>query len=465
VVAPIAAIYAGIIAVLVEKMNPNEVIEKAVDNAKDNMMVAFILIAAYILAELFMVTGVGASIIGISIKVGVTGRTIGVVAFLTSCLISVATGTSWGTFATCSPIFFWLSHVLGGDVVLTFGAILGGSAFGDNIGLISDTTIFSSALHDVEVVDRVRHQGGWSLALVAVSAILFFITGITLGLPTEVGTAAEAISKIPAETFTKLEELRPSAITLLNQVEVGVPIYMVIPVIIVIGLAVRRVQTLICLSAGILSASVLGFVAGTISSVYEVLDIVYAGASDAGSWVIPMMFMISAFAGVMKLMNAFEPIGQLFLAISKKVRHLMTCNAILCLIGNITLADEFAQMATVGPVIKDLVDKHVEGSEEDKYQLALRNSAFNDALGVLSFTLIPWHAACIYFVTIAQQVYPVHDFVVADLFKYNYFSIIGISSILILTFTGWDRFIPLFKLPAEPDVKLIRHKVENVNQA
>lgn len=31
---------------------------------------------------------------------------------------------------------------------------------------------------------------------------------------------------------------------------------------------------------------------------------------------------------------------------------------------------------------------------------------------------------------------------------------IAVFSLLILTFTGWDRFIPLFRLPKEPAVRL-----------
>ncbi len=47
----------------------------------------------------------------------------------------------------------------------------------------------------------------------------------------------------------------------------------------------------------------------------------------------------------------------------------MTWNALLSLVGNMTLADEMAQIVTMGPVIKDILDENVEGSEEDMYKL------------------------------------------------------------------------------------------------
>ena len=44
--------------------------------------------------------------------------------------------------------------------------------------------------------------------------------------------------------------------------------------------------------------------------------------------------------------------------------------------------------------------------------------------------------------------------------KYNFMAIVAIVSILLLTITGWDRFIPLFGLPSEPDVKLKKKELK-----
>lgn len=64
-----------------------------------------------------------------------------------------------------------------------------------------------------------------------------------------------------------------------------------------------------------------------------------------------------------------------------------------------------------------------------------------------------------FYVAISAAVYPLHEFNPFDIIKYNYAAIIAVSSMLILTITGFDRFIPLFKLPSEPDVKLKKDKV------
>lgn len=168
--AAVAMFIAAFICKYYEKMKFGEVIEIAIEGAKEAVPVGFILMMAYAVAEIFMVTGVGASAIELLISLGVTGKTVALVSFITACALSVSTGTSMGTFAACFPIFIWLCDVVGGSPVLTFAAVCGGSAFGDNIGLISDTTVLSSGTQNVRVTDRVRVQLPWSAITVVLSS-------------------------------------------------------------------------------------------------------------------------------------------------------------------------------------------------------------------------------------------------------------------------------------------------------
>ena len=50
-----------------------------------------------------------------------------------------------------------------------------------------------------------------------------------------------------------------------------------------------------------------------------------------------------------------------------------------------------------------------------------------------------------------------------DFLKYNFMAYIAVGTLLLLTFTGWDRFVPLFKLPTEPAVRL--KKADKVEEA
>lgn len=446
---------------ITEKKALSEIMNIAVEGAKEATLMAFILMLAYAVAEIFMATGVGASAIQIFVSLGVTGKTVAVVAFLATSLLAVATGTAWGTFAACFPIFIWLSSVVGGNPGLTFAACIGGSSFGDNIGLISDTTILSSGVQGVKVVDRVRSQGVWSIICLALSAIAFYVVSSMWGLPSTTGDVTTVLANIPQETWDVIQETRPSVIILLEQVQSGVPLYMIIPVIIIVAMAVMRVDTVICLSSGIFISVIFGIFAGTVESFGYVFDLIGNGFSSAGSWAVIMLFWAMGFGALMRSMKAFDPIVVLFLKISKNVRQLLVCNGLLCLVANMVLNEEMSQMATVGPVIKEIVDKNVEGSEEDKYKLRLRNAVFSDSVGVMSASLIPWHTGVAYYMGLAISVYPLYVFQVGDLYL-NFMSLISIASIYILTLTGADRFVPLFGLPSEPNVRLKKESLVDV---
>ena len=452
IAAPVATIYAMMIGYITEKFKLEEMVQASVKNIQDMQLVFFILMFAYAMADAFMQTGVGASIVNIALSMGLNARLVAPVGLLVTAVLSIATGTSWGTFAACAPVFLWLNHIVGGNVVLTLGAIAGGSCFGDNIGLISDTTVVSSGIQGVSVIDRIRYQGVWSALCLVVATVIFFVLG--LGLPGEVSNASAAIEAIPPEAIEALLEKRPAAVALLDQVQSGVPLYMVIPLIIVIGLAARGTQTLLCLGAGIVSSFVLGRFAGTVESLDSFIELVYGGFEGAGSWVIIMMMWVGAFGGIMNKMKAFEPLSKLVSRISKNVRQLMFWNATLSLFGNAALSDEMAQIVTVGPIIKELVDENVECSEEDRYRLYLRNATFSDAMGVFGSQLIPWHVYIGFYLAIASAVYPLQEFAAWDVIRLNVLAIVAVGTMLLFTLTGLDNLIPLFHLPTEPKVQL-----------
>ncbi|NLY81824.1 MAG: Na+/H+ antiporter NhaC family protein [Clostridiales bacterium] len=452
IAAPIATIAAIIVSLFVEGITFKDCIDAAMGSVSKILIALFILMFAYAMASVFMSSGVAAAIINVALGMGVTAKTVAVVGLGVTAVLSVATGSSWSTFAACAPIFLWLSDFVGGDLILTTCAIAGGACFGDNIGLISDTTIVSSGIQGVEVVDRIRTQGVWSVLCLVAAGIVFFLVGA--GLETTAVDATTVVNQMPEEVWTALQEERPAVIPLLEQVRDGVPLYMVVPLILVIIVAIMGLNTFVCLSVGIVSAYLLGLVANTTGALMPFLTQCADGFADAGSWVIVMMMWIAAFGGIMARIAAFEPLSKLILKISKNVRQLMFFNGLLCIAGNAALADEMAQIVTVGPITKDLVEENLEGSEEDMYKIKLRNATFGDAMGVFGSQLIPWHCYLAFYSGIAYAVYPLHKFVPTDFIQYNFMAMIAVASLLILTITGFDRFIPLFGMPAEPQVTL-----------
>ena len=93
--APLATVYAALVASLVAKKKISDIIDACIKNAREMQIAFFILMMAYAMAEAFMSTGVGASIINIALGFGLTARTVAVVGVIVTSILSIATGTSW----------------------------------------------------------------------------------------------------------------------------------------------------------------------------------------------------------------------------------------------------------------------------------------------------------------------------------------------------------------------------------
>ena len=469
--APIAAFTAALIFILTKRSDFGTAFAQGLQSVRHVALIFFILMFAYGTAECFMATGVGAALINLALQLGVTARTAAPVALLVTCLLSIATGSSWATFAACAPIFLWLTRLVGGDVVLTACATAGGSCFGDNIGMISDVTVLSCGLQDVKIIDRVKHQAVWSIGCLVIGTVIFFLSG--LSMPNVQGDVSEAIAQIPSGAYTALAEQKPSALILLSQVQYGVPYYMILPLVLVIVMSFMGLHTLLCLGAGMLSSLVLGLLGGTIDLsvwLYAGADVpsgfaavklalentVMKGFSDAGGWVVIMMMWVALFSGIMNAMNAFAPLERLVVRLSRNVHHLMAWCGVLCLFGNAALADEAAQVTTMSPIVRGIVEKNVDcAEEEDRYRLRLKLATFTSSMGIYGSELIPWHCFPVFFATIATAVYPIREggFSSLDIISRNYMSFIVVGSILLLTFTGLDRLIPNFGLPKSARLK------------
>ena len=152
---------------------------------------------------------------------------------------------------------------------------------------------------------------------------------------------------------------------------------------------------------------------------------------------------------------AFEPLSKLVVKLSRNVQQLMGWCGVLCLAGNAALADEAAQIATISPMVRSIVENHVEcKDEEDAYRLRVRLATFTSGMGVYGSQLVPWHCFPVFFAGIAGAVYPLCDFTPMDIIGHNYLSFIMVGAILLLTFTGLDRFLPMFALPGKDRVRL-----------
>ncbi len=97
--------------------------------------------------------------------------------FIIGCFISVSMGTSMGTIAALAPIAVGISEKTGFAMPICIGAVVCGAMFGDNLSMISDTTIAAVKTQGCEMKDKFKENFFIVLpAAIVTIAIFFFIT-------------------------------------------------------------------------------------------------------------------------------------------------------------------------------------------------------------------------------------------------------------------------------------------------
>ena len=97
--------------------------------------------------------------------------------FLMCCLISTAIGTSMGTIAAMGPVALSVAQGAGLSTAVTAAAVIGGSYFGDNLSMISDTTISAAKGCGSEMRDKFKMNFWIALPAAIVAMVLYTVIG------------------------------------------------------------------------------------------------------------------------------------------------------------------------------------------------------------------------------------------------------------------------------------------------
>lgn len=164
--------------------------------------------------------------------------------FVIGAFLAVATGSSMGTIGALAPIAIGVADKAGLNLPLILAAVVGGAMFGDNLSIISDTTIAATRTQGCDMQDKFKVN----LLIAAPAAILTFILLLIFGKP-EVAVPLEVLSY---------------------------DLIKVIPYILVLVLAIVGVNVFIVLGAGVVVSGVIGIFYGQLS-VLSFAQNIYAG--------------------------------------------------------------------------------------------------------------------------------------------------------------------------------------------
>lgn len=97
--------------------------------------------------------------------------------FVIGCFISVSMGTSMGTIAALAPIAAGISEKTGFSMAVCTAAVVCGAMFGDNLSMISDTTIAAVKTQGCEMKDKFK--ANFLIVLPAAVATMIFFWLVT----------------------------------------------------------------------------------------------------------------------------------------------------------------------------------------------------------------------------------------------------------------------------------------------
>jgi len=178
------ALASAVVAVLISVVTRAQRLREAVDAGTEGMARMFpavvILILAWALSAATQALQLGQVISHELATRAFSPTYLPVAVFGSACVVSFATGTSWGTMGILCPVAVEVGARLVGDLpheqalplfYSTVGAVLAGAVFGDHCSPISDTTVLSALASSCKLEEHVWTQIPYAMTAAAVAVL------------------------------------------------------------------------------------------------------------------------------------------------------------------------------------------------------------------------------------------------------------------------------------------------------
>ena len=270
--------------------------------------------------------------------------------FLIGAFIATATGTSVGSIVAIGPVAVGLADKGGLSLPIVLAAVMGGAMFGDNLSIISDTTIAATRTQGVEMKDKFRAN----IMLAAPAAIITILLLLVMGRP-------EALPEVESYTFSVVK---------------------ILPYLVVLILAVAGTNVFVVLTGGIVLSGVIGMIYGDFT-VLSLANEIYNGFSKMQE-----IFLLSFLTGgLAHMVTKAGGIQWLLNVVQKRVtgrRSAQVGVAALVSLTDAAVANNTVAIIINGSLAKSLGDKYgVDGK---------RNAALLDIFSCIVQGIIPYGA-------------------------------------------------------------------------
>ena len=309
-----------------------------------------------------------------------------ITASLVCSIISLVTGTSYGTVGTLGVAFMGIAHGMGIPPGQAAGAIVAGAYFGDKLSPFSDTTNLAPIAAGSNLFDHIRHMlwttaPAWLLGL----AVYFFL-GLHAGPAGNVSLARtqEIMQGIRTNFTFSGWLLLPAAITLVSAI-LKKPVIpnMLLSSLVAVVLALIFQKT--DLATGV-SSMVTGFVSHT--GVPMVDRLLSRGGMVAMMHVTLIAFCAFAFGGIIQKAGMLDVILERLLRVADTVGKLIASTVFATIATAVMTGSSFLSILIPGELFSPAYKK---------FNLAAKNlSRTTEDSGTVVVPLIPWSIAGVF---------------------------------------------------------------------
>ncbi|WP_439259002.1 Na+/H+ antiporter NhaC [Lonepinella sp. BR2930] len=189
----LSCVFAGL---LVKKIGYSyiEMMEAISAKIAKTMPALLILITVGLLIGTWIIGGTIPMMIYYGLKI-ISPEYLYITALILTSIVSICTGTSWGSAGTVGVAFMGVSIGLDANLAATAGAVVAGAYFGDKLSPLSDTTNIASAATGVDLYEHIAHLLYTTLPSFILSAIVYIIYGMNNHF-TDVNTPEKVVNMI-----------------------------------------------------------------------------------------------------------------------------------------------------------------------------------------------------------------------------------------------------------------------------
>ena len=319
-----------------------------------------------------------------------------VTAFLITSLVSVATGTSWGSVATMGVALMGIASALGVNPAATAGAVIAGSYFGDKISPLSDTTNLAPLAAGSNLYEHIGHMFWTTVPATIVSLVVYAIVGLNAN------TAAGATSEAVTNMMAQLDQMYDwNILILLPVILVLAGSLLKLPTIpvMILSTVVAGVEGIFVqgISLGnVLTSTVSGFNVTMITrpgfdaanAAFEVTKLLNRGGMNGIMSTTLLVFCAFCFAGIMSRAGCLEVVLKAILSVAKTTGSLILATVISCITMALTTGNSYLSILIPGEMFRDAYKER--GLHPKNLSRTLEDA------GTVFVPLVPWSAAGAY---------------------------------------------------------------------